>query len=117
MESYPDVTMTGTGPYTWTINGLPIGTEVTFTESGYGIAGYNVTSTVAVNGGEKTNGVTGKTSAATEPGTVAFENTYTSGVELPSTGGMGTAVFTVTGGAMALLALALLLKRRKEQMN
>ena len=39
------------------------------------------------------------------------------GAALPSTGGMGTAVFTVTGGAMALLALVLLLKRRKEQMN
>lgn len=118
MESYPDVTMTGTGPYTWTINGLPIGTEVTFTESGYGIAGYNVTSTVAVNGGENTNGVTGKTSAATEPGTVAFENTYTPGVELPSTGGPGTILYTTAGlGLMALAILALLLKRRKEQMN
>ena len=43
--------------------------------------------------------------------------TNTPGVELPSTGGMGAAAFTVTGGAMALLALALLLKRRREQMN
>ena len=96
---------------------MPIGTEVTFTESGYGIAGYNVTSTVAINNAEAGTGTSGSATAAAPAGTVAFVNTYVAGVELPSTGGMGTAVFTVTGAAMALLALALLLKRRKEQMN
>ena len=49
---------------------------------------------------------------------VQITNKYTAGVELPSTGGPGTILYTTAGlGLMALAILALLLKRRKEQMN
>ena len=37
------------------------------------------------------------------------------GARLPSTGGMGTTPFTVAGGLLALLALALLLRRREAE--
>ena len=99
-----------TTPYAWTINNLPIGTEVTFTESGYEIAGYNVATAVSPE--------SGKATAAVTPDTVAITNTYTPGVELPATGGSGTAVYTVTGLILTLGAsLWLVLRRRKEQQN
>ena len=67
--------MTGTGtsgdPYTWTIDNLPIGTVVTFAESGFDEAGY----TVLING-EAT--ASSKTATAAEtPGTASFVNEYT----------------------------------------
>ena len=50
--------------------------------------------------------------------TITIINTETAGVELPSTGGPGTILYTTAGlGLMALAILALLLTRRKEQMN
>ena len=36
------------------------------------------------------------------------------GVKLPSTGGVGTGVYTAVGGALALLAIALMLRRQRE---
>ncbi len=54
-------------------------------------------------------------------GTVNYNNNYTgtvrvenkSGAELPSTGGVGTTVFYVVGGLMVLLAVVLLVTRKK----
>ena len=44
-------------------------------------------------------------------GTVKVENK--SGAELPSTGGIGTTVFYVVGGLMVLIAIVLLVTRKK----
>ena len=44
-------------------------------------------------------------------GTVRVENK--TGAELPSTGGVGTTVFYVVGGLMVLLAVVLLVTRKK----
>ncbi len=113
--------VSGTNPYTWTIRNLPIGTRVTFEESGYGIAGYNVTSTVSVNGSTAAPGTSGTaTPSATDPlpdtAKVAFTNSYQAGVELPATGGSGTLPYTLTGLTLLLgAALWLFLRRRREQ--
>ena len=98
---------TAASPYEWTISNLPIGTEVTFTEDNYTVAGYNVTATL--------DPTTGRATAAETPGTVAITNDYMAGVELPSTGGPGTLLYTLTGLSLALLAAWLLLRRRREQ--
>ena len=69
--------MTGTGtvadPYTWTISELPIGTVVTFTESGYDVEGYSVTITGSSTADDKSTAVA---KAASEPGVARFVNTY-----------------------------------------
>ena len=44
-------------------------------------------------------------------GTVKVENK--TGAELPSTGGIGTTVFYVVGGLMVLIAIVLLVTRKK----
>jgi len=63
--------------YTWTIDNLPIGTVVTFTESGYTVDGYSVTSTFT-NTAENTTGTTsGTVTTAKAPATGVFVNTYT----------------------------------------
>ena len=99
-----------TTTYQWTISGLPIGTEVTFNESGYEIAGYIVTTNV--------NPTDGKATAAATPRTVAITNEYVAGVTLPSTGGPGTVLYTAAGLSLILGAsLWLMLRRRKEQQN
>ena len=36
------------------------------------------------------------------------------GVQLPSTGGVGTGAYTAIGGALALLAIALMLRKQRE---
>ncbi|MCR5449309.1 MAG: DUF5979 domain-containing protein, partial [Solobacterium sp.] len=64
-------------PYEWTIPDLPVGTTVTFTESGMTVDGY----TVAVTGGA-TASQDGKTAtlnaaAALDPTAAKFINTYT----------------------------------------
>lgn len=67
-----------TAPYKWTIGSLPIGTVVTFTESGYEVSGYTVVTTPAANGS-----VVGLTAAAAEaPGQANFLNTYTEVVKV-----------------------------------
>ena len=67
--------MTGTGtsgdPYTWEIGSLPVGTVVTFTESGYDAEGH----TVSINGSATASSQTA--TAAETPGTASFVNEYT----------------------------------------
>ena len=99
--------------YTWTIGNLPVGTEVTFTESGYEISGYNLTSTVSVNGSTATTGISGTTSAAVTPGTVAMTNTYVAGTVLPSTGGTGTLSYILSGLFFIAMAGTILLLRKR----
>ena len=73
-----NVTLTGSGtsedPFEWTINNLPLHAEVTFTETGYDVNGYDVTVTGSATSAEKTVA----TAVADEnPGTASFVNTYT----------------------------------------
>ena len=79
MDEQPEnVTRTGSGtsedPYEWTISDIPIGTEVTFAESGYDVSGYEVTVTGSAVAEDKT---TATATADEEPGTASFVNTYT----------------------------------------
>ena len=115
------ITRTGTGaqnaPHIWTIDGLPIGTEVTFTESGYTVNGYNCAVTVNGTANAENSGNATVSGAASLPETakVAFVNTYEAGVELPSTGGSGTLPYTLAGLTLLLGAsLWLMLRRKKE---
>ncbi len=113
--------------YTWTISNLPIGSEVTFTETGYGIAGYNIASTVTqvasgdttASNAARTSGTAHASAETTLPDSakVAITNTYTAGVELPATGGPGTALYTVTGLTLTLGAALWLILQRKRRMN
>lgn len=69
--------MTGDGssdhPYTWEISDLPIGTEVTFVETGYETAGKTVTITGT---GTAEDPATAKAVAAPDPAEAGFINTY-----------------------------------------
>ena len=68
---------TAASPYTWTIEDLPVGTDVTFTEEGITVNGYGVTTTVngtAVASGSEKGTV--QAAAGTDIPTVAFVNTY-----------------------------------------
>ena len=73
-ESPDSVTREGSGlSYTWTISDLPVGTEVTFTESGYEVTGYTVTTTPD----KDSNGAVKATAtAAKTPGEASLVNTY-----------------------------------------
>lgn len=69
------VTLTNNGTtYTWTIDGLPLGTTVTFAESNYGVEGYSVATSPAANAQGK---VVAQATANVEPGVARFVNTYT----------------------------------------
>ena len=73
--------VTGNGttePYKWTIGNLPIGTVVTFTESGYEVTGYTVVTNPAADG----NVVSTTATAAETPGQAHFINTYTEVVKV-----------------------------------
>ena len=73
-------TGTATDPYVWTIEDVPIGTEVTFTEVGATVEGYNVT--ITANGVAKESGSTTASANATvidndeNPATASFVNDY-----------------------------------------
>ncbi len=104
-------------PYTWTIGNLPIGTEVTFTEDAEGcrVDGYIWSSTVSVNDNEATSGISGTATVdADEIKYVTITNTYVAGVELPSTGGSGTLIYTITGIFLITLAGTLLVARKRK---
>ena len=100
--------------YTWTIEGLPVGTEVTFEETGYSVPGYTWAGTVkGPNDAEAQNGTSGTAHVTAEGKTVAFTNTYAPGVELPATGGRGTLAFTISGLALMMLAGVLMISRKR----
>ena len=101
----------GDNSYTWTISNLSLLTEVTFEESGYRHNGYNVVATYSPGNG--------KANAAVTPEAVTITNEYTAGVELPATGGPGTALYTFLGLMILLLAGGLLVfnKRRGAREN
>ena len=127
-QSYDDVTLAASGDgtegnpftYVWTISGLPIGTEVTFAEDGNNnINGYIWVGKVSENGEAMTNGTSGKATVSGEqplpdPAIVKFENSYTPGVELPSTGGPGTMIYTIAGMLLITLAGVLLVSRKRK---
>lgn len=80
-EQPKGVTRKGSGttsdPFVWTIDDLPLGAEVTFTESGYDVAGYDVEisgSAIAENKTVATANAVEK--AGDEGGTASFVNTY-----------------------------------------
>ena len=91
MADYPDVSVSGSSlSYTWTISGIEIGTEVTFTESGYEVNGYDVSASatastattpdsVSSTNVENENDVPASdpTATAITPGNVSFTNDYT----------------------------------------
>ena len=66
---------TAADPYYWTIDNLTLGTEVTFTESGYDVAGYAVATVPAADA--TTKAVQATATSATTPGVASFSNTYT----------------------------------------
>lgn len=69
-----NVTLTGSWPnYTWTITELSRDTVVTFTETGYDVAGYNVTVTGSSAAEDKTSATA---TAGETPGAASFTNTY-----------------------------------------
>ena len=101
--------------YTWVIEGLPVGTQVTFTEANYSVAGYTWAGTVSVNGGTAVEGTSGSSTVAADGSAmVDFVNTYTPGVELPATGGPGTMIYTVAGLMLITLAGTLLVARKRK---
>ena len=62
-------------PYTWTLEGVPVGTTVEFTEIGYTAKGYNVE--VKINKTAVEGEPTAEATVADgDPTTVAFTNTY-----------------------------------------
>ena len=103
--------------YTWTLSNLPIGTDVTFTEKGCSVPGYNWSGTVSVNGATPpSDGITGTVKVvADKTNSVAFNNTYVAGTELPATGGSGTLAYTLGGLALILLAGALWMVRKRRK--
>ena len=98
-------------------------TTVTYNASYYVVeepeaaeAGYVLTTAYRADNGAETTAEGAVVS--TDDATITIINTETAGVELPSTGGSGTAVYTVTGLTLTLgAALWLMLRRRKEQQN
>ena len=107
----------GDHTYTWTINGLPIGTEVIFEETGYDKAGYywngTVTNQIEEDGKMKGKAVASGDENLPTDAQVTFTNTYTEGTELPATGGSGTLIYTVAGLMLITLAGVLLVARKR----
>ena len=63
-------------PYKWTINDIPVGTVVTFTETGFAVEGYKVTITGTATSTSETAASATAVSAQDPPGTASFINTY-----------------------------------------
>lgn len=101
-------------------------TTVTYNASYYVVetpeaadAGYVLVTTYSTQS-SGTNAVSSGKGAAvnTNGATITIINTETPGVELPATGGPGTAVYTATGLTLTLgAALWLILSRRKREQN
>ncbi len=117
------------GEYTATLNGAPVSADgegwftitglphgaYTVTEAGTNWAGYNCATSFSVNGFLTVGSSAAVTLNGTTPtATVQATNAYTPGVELPATGGPGTAAYTASGLALILGALWMLLRRRRE---
>ena len=111
------VELTKEGDY-FVIPDLPLG-AYTITESGADRAGYNLVTTFAVGGtNTATNSAAVTLNGTTLTATVDATNAYTAGVELPSTGGSGTAFYTASGLVLLLGAsLWLIFRRRKREQN
>ncbi|MBE5781588.1 MAG: LPXTG cell wall anchor domain-containing protein, partial [Clostridiales bacterium] len=67
--------------------------------------------TVDMNTGD--SNIVDVTATDTGLSTISFNVANNSGILLPSTGGMGTTIFYVAGGVLVLLALVLLISRRR----
>ena len=78
-------------------------------------AGYVLATTYSSTENATANANASSKAVSTNNATITIINTETPGVELPSTGGPGTALYTVTGAALMLLALALLRRKRREE--
>ena len=108
----------GEHTYTWTMDGLPIGTEIIFEETGYNMDGYNwygtVTNQVTEEGTMKGKAVVSSEETLPDTAKVIFTNTYTAGVELPATGGSGTLIYTIAGLMLITLAGVLLAVRKRK---
>ena len=99
-----------------TVNNIPSGKYKlveTHAPNGFMILPSGIEFTVNVNEGVTTIHLIEGQSASAEDGTITIINTP--GVQLPSTGGMGTAPIYVAGTALVLLALAMLLKKRRQR--
>ena len=70
----------GTGkandPYTWVIENVPVGTEVTFTESGYDAEGYNLTINGKATSEENATKAVAKVTEEGKTAAAAFVNAY-----------------------------------------
>ena len=70
----------GTGkandPYTWVIEDVPVGTEVTFTESGYDAEGYNLTINGKATSEENATKAVAKVTEEGKTAAAAFVNAY-----------------------------------------
>ena len=102
-----------------TVNNIPSGKYKlveTHAPNGFMILPSGIEFTVNVNEGVTTIHLIQGQGASTEAGTITIVNTP--GVQLPSTGGPGTVLYTAAGLSLLLGAsLWLMLRRRKEQQN
>ena len=63
-------------PYTWVIEDVPAGTEVTFTESGYDAEGYNLTINGKATSEENATKAVAKVTEEGKTAAAAFVNAY-----------------------------------------
>lgn len=106
-------------PATFNISGLDAGTytlKETKTPGGYNTCA-DVTIVISANHSESAEGVATTTLSMTQNGSSTTTNTIVneSGTILPETGGIGTIIFYVAGGALMVVAVTLLVTRRRAQ--
>lgn len=104
---------------TFTISGLDADTyylKETAAPAGYNLLKDPIKVVITASVDEQTgDGTATVTYNETSTGTVRVENK--TGVELPSTGGVGTTVFYVVGGLLVAVALVLLVTKKKMSVN
>ena len=102
-----------------TIKGLPVGTIVTIRETDESSKGYapGWTGKLVVDGQEATsaNGATVTAQPINAGNVIDVTCTNTTGAALPSTGGVGTQIFTLMGTMMMLGAGVLLMLQRRRR--